>query len=235
MKKLLTFLIILLLICTSETTFSQTKIPVKLGLKIAPNVGWMNPGTKGYSSDGARFGGTIGLIADFYFSENYAFSTGLNFQYINGSLNYNDSLQVAEGSKYVMKYGAITSLYKILYLEIPLTVKMSTKVFGKMSYFGQIGFGTGFRLNANKKDDFQPVAGEPQELNYEYNGGTTLIRESLLIGLGTEYHIDQTSRVLIGLSFSGSLNNVLTGTNYSTNETIKSHLNYVELNIGFIF
>ena len=164
-----------------------------------------------------------------------AFSTGLNFQYINGSLNYNDSLQVAENNKYVVKYGAITSTYKILYLEIPLTVKMSTKVFGKMSYFGQIGFGTGFRLNANKKDDFQPAVGEPQVLNYEFNEGTTLIRESLLIGIGTEYHIDKTSRVLIGLSFSSSLNNVLKGTNYSTNETLKSHLNYVELNIGFIF
>jgi hypothetical protein len=122
-----------------------------------------------------------------------------------------------------------------MYLEIPLMVKMSTKVFGKMSYFGQIGFGTGFRLNANKSDDFQPTVGEPQELNYEYNGGTTLIRESVLIGLGAEYHLDQTSRVLIGLSYSNSLNNVLTGKNYSTNEIEKSHLNYVELNIGFIF
>jgi len=235
MKKLLTIVFILLIICAPAVGFSQAKFPVKLGLKIAPNIGWMNPGTKGYSSDGARFGGTIGFMSDFYFSENYAFSTGLNFQYLNGSLSYHDSLMVGEHTPYVMKYGAITSVYKIMYLEIPLMVKMSTKTFGKMSYFGQIGFGTGFRLNANKAENFQPTVGEPQESNYEYNGGTTLIRESVLIGLGAEYHLDETSRVLIGLSYSNSLNNVLTGKNYSTNEAEKSHLNYVELNIGFIF
>jgi hypothetical protein len=235
MKKLFTIVAIFLLSGLSVVTFSQVKNPVKLGLKVAPNLGWMNPGTKGYSSDGARFGGTIGFISDFYFAENYAISTGLNFQYINGSLNYSDSLQVIDNGRYVMQYGAITSVYKILYLEIPIMVKMSTKTFGKMSYFGQIGFGTGFRLNANKNDNFQPNAGEPQELNYEYNGGTTLIRESVLIGIGTEYHLDESSRVIIGLSYSNSLNNVLTGQNYSTNETEKGHLNFVELNIGFIF
>lgn len=235
MKKLFTIYLLVLLFFIHGAIFSQGKSPVKLGLKVAPNIGWMSPGTKGYSSDGARFGGTIGLISDFYFTENYAFSTGLNFQYVNGSLNYHDSLQVAENAAYVMKYGEITSLYKILYLEIPLMVKMTTKTFGKMSFFGQIGFGTGFRLSANKKDIFQPAVGEPSELNYEFNGGTTLIRESLLIGLGTEYHLDQTSRLLIGFSFSGSLNNILTGQNYSTSEVEKSHLNFVELNIGFIF
>jgi hypothetical protein len=235
MKKILTIVLIFTTLCISSTTFSQAKLPIKMGLKIAPNIGWMTPGTKGYTSDGARFGGTIGFMSDFYFSENYAFSTGLNFQYINGSLNYHDSLQVAEQNSYVLRYGEITSLYKIMYIEIPLMIKMSTKTFGKMSYFGQIGLGTGFRLNANKKDDFQPTVGEPQELSYEYNGGTTLIRESVLIGLGAEYHLDESSRVLFGISYSNSLNNVLTGTNYSTNEVEKSHLNYVELNIGFIF
>jgi hypothetical protein len=235
MKKMFPIVFLLFVFGIPAVSFSQAKFPVKLGLKVAPNLGWMAPGTKGYSSDGARFGGTIGFMSDFYFSQNYAFSTGLNFQFINSSLSYSDSLQVAEQSKYVMKYGAITSLYKIMYLEIPIMVKMSTKTFGKMSYFGQIGFGTGFRLNANKTDNFQPTVGEPQELNYEYNGGTTLIRESLLIGLGAEYHLDESSRVVIGVSYSNSLNNVLTGKNYSTNEIEKSHLNYLELNIGFIF
>ncbi len=41
---------------------------MKFGLKIAPNLGWMRPGTQGYSSDGARGGCTIGFVSDFYFS-----------------------------------------------------------------------------------------------------------------------------------------------------------------------
>ena len=236
MKKHITRYLLLAVLILPVFATGQSKSSLKLGLKAAPNLGWMSPGTKGYTGDGARFGGTIGFMADYYFTENYAISSGLNFQYINGSLNYKDSVMVDQpASAPAVEYGSVNSVYKILYLEIPVMVKMSTKKFGKMSYFGQIGFGTGFRLNANKKDDFQPLAGDPQELNYEYNGGTTLIRESVIIGIGTQYHLDESSRILIGLSYSNSLNNVLKGRNYSTNEAEKSHLNFVELNLGFIF
>jgi len=235
MKKSLILLPLILTFAFQLTVSAQSKIPVKLGLKASPNIGWMTPGTKGYSSDGALVGGTIGFISDIYFAPNYALSTGLNFQYINGSLEYRDSLLVTESNHYVTKYGDISARYKILYLEIPITVKMSTKQFGKMSYFGQIGFGTGFRLNANKNEEFQPVNGEPVDQQYEFNGGTTLIREAVLIGLGFTYHLDESSRILVGINYSNSLNNILTGTNYSTNEAEKSHLNFAELNIGFIF
>lgn len=236
MKHSLLRYLLLTSLCLPFFAAGQPKSSLKLGLKAAPNVGWMSPGTKGYTSDGARFGGTIGFIADYYFSENYALSSGLNFQYVNSSLNYHDSVMVEQPSANpAVKYGAVNSVYKILYLEIPIMVKMSTKKFGSMSYSGQIGFGTGFRLNANKNDNFQPTSGDPQELNYEYNGGTTLIRESIIIGVGAQYHLDESSRILFGLSYSNSLNNVLTGRNNATNEPEKSHLNYVELNIGFIF
>ena len=79
-----------MLSCITGATFSQSKLPIKLGLQVAPNIGWMNPSTKGYSSDGARFGGTIGFVGDFYFAENYAVSTGMNFQFMNGKLTYAD-------------------------------------------------------------------------------------------------------------------------------------------------
>jgi hypothetical protein len=217
-------------------TFSQDKLPLKLGLRVAPNIGWMNPNTKGYSSDGARFGGTIGFISDIYFAQNYAFSTGLNFQFINGKLNYNDSMLVESSNKVV--YGEVFRTYHFLYLEIPLMIKMKTKTFGKVSYFGQIGFGTGFRLNATVKEHFVPADpknGGPVDQQYDFKTGTTLIRESILIGVGCEFHVDESSRIILGISYSNSLNNVFNGVNYSSNQIEKSQLNYAELNIGFLF
>jgi len=75
------------------------KYPLKLGLKIAPNIGWMNPSTKGYSSDGARFGGTIGFISDIYFAENYAFFNGTELSvHQRGNWTTTDSMLV-DGSK----------------------------------------------------------------------------------------------------------------------------------------
>ena len=172
-------------------------------------------------------------MSDFYFAENYALSTGFNFQFINGKLNYEDSLLI--GNNNTLTDGDVSRKYNFLYLEIPVMIKMKTKTFGKISYFGQIGIGTGFRVKATVKEHFQPTAGVPVDQQYEFNNGTTLIREAVLVGIGFEYHVDESSTIMIGLSYSNALNNVLTGVNYKTNQIEKSQLNFAELNIGFLF
>jgi len=230
MKKLYTFSLAIFLITFPSLIFSQAKVPLKLGLKIAPNIGWMSPGTKGYSSDGARFGATIGFVSDYYFTQNYAISTGFNFQFLNGKLSYNDYFE-----KNSPIYGEISRKYNFLYLEIPLMIKMQTNVFGKLSYYGQIGLGTGFRIKATVKEHFVPDTGSPVDQQYEFNGGTTLIRESILVGIGCNYHLDGSTQIFIGLSYSNSLNNVLTGANNKSGLNEKSMLNYAELNIGVLF
>jgi hypothetical protein len=234
MKKISPVVFVFLLIFFPGLLFSQTKFPIKLGLKVAPNIGWMSPNTKGYSGDGARMGVTIGFVSDLYFAENYAFSTGLNFQFINGALNYSDSLLIGTAAP-VMTDGEVFRKYNFLYIEIPMMIKMKTKTFGKISYFGQIGFGTGFRIRATVEEHFVPTTGAPVDQEYDFDNGTTLIREAVLVGVGCEYHIDESSRILIGISYSNSLNNVLTGVNYKANLIEKSQLNYIELNIGFLF
>jgi hypothetical protein len=227
-------LIIIVTCCLPASIFSQAKSPLKLGLRIAPNMGWMNPSTKGYDNEGVSVGGTIGFMGEYYFTENYAFATGLNFSSISGRLQYADSLFVPD--KNDVEYGMVHRKYKFLYLEIPLMVKMSTKTFGKMSYYGQVGFGTGFRLKASVREEFDPETGEsPDEQNYAFNNGTTVIRESILAGIGLAYHFDESSQLLIGINYSNSLNNVLTLKNFASGLDEKSTLNFLELNIGFLF
>jgi len=233
MKKLIATLFVLALACSPVAMYGQGKLPMKLGLKIAPNIGWMSPGTKGYTSDGARFGGTVGFIGDFYFAENYAFSTGANFQFINGKLNYEDSIPVDDHNNFAD--GEVLRKYNMLYLEIPVMIKMKTNKFGRISYFGQIGLGTGFRIKAKVRDHVEPLSGAAVDQQYEYNYGTTLIREAIIVGIGCEYHIDESSRIMVGVSYSNSLNNILTGTNNKTHLNEKSQLNFAELNIGFLF
>jgi len=233
MKKGLSVVFLFIFLSIPFHGIGQSKYPMKLGLKVSPNIGWMSPGTKGYSSDGSRLGATIGFIGDFYFAENYAFSTGFNFQFINGKLNYADSLLIPGNT--TLTNGNLYRKYNFLYLEIPVMIKMKTKVFGKVSYFGQIGLGTGFRIKAKVDEHFVPDSGNPVDQEYDYNNGTTLIREAILVGVGCEIHIDESSRILLGISYSNSLNNILTGVNYKSGLNEKSQLNFAELNIGFLF
>ena len=231
MKKLVAFFTFSMLVALAGTAFSQTKLPVKLGLKVSPNIGWMNPGTKGYSNDGTCIGATIGFVSDFYFAENYAFSTGFNFQFLNGKLKYPDERLIDT----LTLGGQVNRKYNFLYLEIPIMIKMQTKAFGKTSFFGQIGFGTAFRLKTTVKEHFVPETGNPVDQQYDFNSGTTLIRESIIFGIGCEYHLDESSRIIIGLAYSNALNNVLTGVNDISNLNEKSMLNFAELTVGILF
>ncbi|MEI7980801.1 MAG: porin family protein [Bacteroidota bacterium] len=209
-------------------------LPVKLGLKVAPNICWMNPSTKDYHYDGVKMGATIGFVSDIYFAERYAFSTGFNFQFLNGKLNYPDE-RIKPNDTATLS-GMVSRKYNFIYLEIPIMIKMQSKDFGRFSFFGQIGFGTGFRMKATAKETFQPDRGDSFDQQYDINQATALIRESLLIGIGFEYHLDLSSRIFFGVSYSNALNNVLNGgVNEKSRLNEKSTLNYLELNLGFLF
>jgi hypothetical protein len=232
MKKLNTFVLFLLFAVASTNAMAQ-KLPVKLGLRVAPAIDWMNPGTKDYNYNGIKPGVTIGFVSDIYFADRYAFATGFDFMFLNGKVIYSDSVYMESDSK--VHNGEVQRKYNIIYLQIPIMIKMKTKDFGRFSFYGQIGFGTAFRLKASATDEFKPDKGNATELDYSLDNGTTLIRESIIIGGGAEFHLDQSSRILVGLNYSNSLNNILTGYNYKTGEAIKSTLNFLELNIGFLF
>jgi len=231
MKKNVALFASILIFSLCGPAFSQGRLPVKLGLKVSPNLAWLNPGTKGYSNDGTRMGATIGFVSDIYFAENYAFSTGFNFQYLNGKMKYQDERKIDT----VLKNGEINRKYNFLYIEIPMMIKMKTNSFGKISFYGQIGLGTGFRVKSTVKEHFVPATGGAVDEQYDFNGGTTLIRESILIGIGCEYKLDESSRIFVGFDYSNSLNNVFSEKNFKSGLNEKSMLNFAELTVGILF
>jgi len=227
-KSILRTTFILILLFLSGTGFTQ-KSPVRLGLKISPDIAWMNPNEKNYSNNGAAAGIAFGFISDFYFTEHYAFSTGFNFSFLSGNLQFPYANSPDTG---IMK-----RKYNFRYLEVPLMIKMKTKEFGAFSFFGQIGFGTGFNLRTRMNDEF--MTNENKTLSDKSNlstSETSLVREAILVGIGSEYKIDESISLLVSLGYSNSLNNVLQGQN-SRDHGLKnrSSLNYVELNIGVLF
>jgi hypothetical protein len=210
---------------------AQKSQEIKLGLKIAPNISFINPSTTGYSYDGAKLGAVIGLVSDFYFAERYAFSTGLNFSLLGGKIEYPDKIKVDTTNI----PGTTKSNMSFVYIEIPLMIKMFTKKFGDFSFFGQVGFGTGFRIASHATNEFtSDKGGYTSSEKKDMVGKTTLIRESVLIGIGSEVYLDQSTRLFFGLGYSNSLNNILNGSdNFGINQ--KAYLNYAELNLGVMF
>ena len=221
-------LAISLILFFTKAGFSQNS-PVRLGLKVAPCISWMNPNEKNYIYNGASAGISFGFISEFYFTEHYAISTGFNFSFLSGNLQF----PYAQSPD----TGILDRKYNFRYLEIPLMMKMKTKQYGNFSFFGQIGFGTGFNLRTKVNDDFMTQNhGTITDKKNLTTSEVCFIREAILVGLGTEYKIDESVSLIVGLSYSNSLNNVLLGKNTKDNGlTNRSSLNYAELNIGVLF
>lgn len=221
-------LAISLILFFTEAGFSQNS-SLRLGLKIAPCISWMNPNETNYTYNGATTGISFGFISEFHFTEHYAISTGFNFSFLGGNLHFPYAKSTDTGT--------MDRKYNFRYLEIPLMMKMKTKEYGNFSFYGQIGFGTGFLLRVKVKDNFMTQThGMIADNSNLTTSEVSFIREAILVGLGTEYKIDESVSLLIGLSYSNSLNNVLQGQNTQNNNlSNRSSLNYAELNIGVLF
>src|SRR5690606_24351736 len=98
--------------------------PVSLGITFAPNMAWMRHGDAEDYRNTPKFGFAYGLLADFAFTENYYFATGLLINTLNSDVEYTD----------------LTHSYRLQYAEIPLTLKLKSTMRYFRSYYGQFGF-----------------------------------------------------------------------------------------------
>jgi hypothetical protein len=231
MRKIILLLLASILSQATLVAQSQKSSPVKLGLRVAPGIGWINPSTEGYESGGIRGVISAGLVTDFYFTKNYAISTGFSVLFPSGKMNYRDSVLLNNSGM----SGDVNSTYKFIYFEIPLMIKMQTNQFGRFSFYGQFGFGTGFRIKATAESDFTSDSGEKESRDINIKNKTHVMRESILAGIGFEFHIDESTRIFAGVNYSAGLNNVFHTMNLLTNYEVKGTPNFAELSIGVLF
>lgn len=136
-------------------------------------------------------GFSIAVLMEYFEYEFVAFQTGLRFSQTGGILidNRDPSLEI---------YAPLKTETNLLYLYIPLTLKLSTKtnpdIYGKASLEG------GFLLSAKAKY-YYPEGGEREEdissriSGYNYNG---------LLGIGASYKIDNVL-ILVEANWSQGL------------------------------
>ncbi|MEX1132019.1 MAG: hypothetical protein WEC15_02240, partial [Flavobacteriales bacterium] len=84
---------------------AQDEQSVRFGIKLAPNMGWLRPDTKGLESNGTSLGYTFGLMADFPVGPtgNYAFATGLYLTNLGGGYTTDYSFVENVGSDPTIK------------------------------------------------------------------------------------------------------------------------------------
>ncbi len=151
--------------------------PVSFGITFAPHMDWLGYGdTEGYA-DKAKIGYSYGLIADFAFSENYYFASGLTINTMNHEVEH-------EGTE---------SAYRLQYAEVPLAIKLKSSQRYFRSYFGQFGFTAGVKVSGKEK---------LMEDDHRRSLDADLFRLGLQIGGGIEWQLDHNLHFLTGLTYN---------------------------------
>jgi opacity protein-like surface antigen len=122
-------------------------------------------------------------------------------------------------------------------IEVPIIFTMKTNQIGKLRYYGQIGFGMGFLLNAKADNTFTPDDGSEQiseEGTHSDLFKTT--RQSLILGAGIEIPLSGSTYIRTGIKYDNAFINVMKGNN-TADLTVANDArnNFMELNLSIIF
>lgn len=211
MKKNLLF--IGLLLAMSLNVSAQYK-GFSFGFKFGPNFDWVGSKTGAAINQGTKTGFDIGVVAEYYFTENYALVTGVNVNFLGGKYNFEDMRNISTIDTVTdYKLGTVGRQFKTTVYEIPLMLKMVTPELGNLPLraYAQVGGAFGYTQRVKVKDTF--TLGDINDNDYRATKGEyNPFHAALRIGVGAEYALVETTRVFAGIYFSHDfLNSISTG------------------------
>ena len=182
----------------------------RMGLALDPNVSWMNSRDFEHTTTGGRAHFGYQFMADIMFAETYAIGTGLNVFRTGSSITYWEPTNDTALTR-------VTRDFNNQYVELPLTFKLRTKEIGYTTYFGKFGGGVG--LNTRREalesrarqynlegDEWTSVpGGNPEESELISGDFASLMRASMIIGLGFERRIAGSTAIMVGVTYNNSL------------------------------
>jgi hypothetical protein len=221
--------IMVLVTFTSRGTAQDFNQNMKFILHADPLITWLGSDNSEYGSTGAKTGLDIGLNALYYFSENYAASTGISFLASGGrqiaAANHtmvfsNFTKEVAPGDEMI---------YNLRYINIPLGARLQTNQNGSMTYFTDLGFDIRMRLKATV--DLPAYEISDENANSEVYG----INVGWHILLGLEYEVGTESSIIAGLGYDQDFFDVTKDLKDVFQPEDRSRIHMVRFRFGYKF
>jgi len=189
MKKL-TLLFIFL--CAGFTSMAQIEIGLMLSPTIAGNR-FVAEDKYNLEKEGSSLHLGVGVIADYFFAQNYAFSTGLLYRGKGSEVKYNYSAATPpQGNDDI----------SLQYIELPVTLKLFTNEVapGTVAYF-QVGGSLNTKVAA-KVNDRKVIDGERALKRFN------IFELDVLLGGGVEYQMGQSTKIFAGLTYHRGLTDI---------------------------
>ncbi len=224
MKNVATKLLILFL-GSAFALQAQDENSFRFGIHGEPAISYISTDHPGYESSAPlKFG--FGLIAEYYFAEHYAFSSGVTVIQRGGEL---EGVPLTINGNTVAGRGNFNGSY----LQLPVRLKMTTREFGYFTGFAE--FGGALALNIDEKVSFEPQLAE-NEMDDDY---VNFFNALFTIGLGGEYNLGGSTSLTAGLYYNRSLidnlEDDLDVMGDLTSGSYEYRFDYVSLRVGILF
>lgn len=186
--------LLMLFLCAGFTSMAQ----IEIGLQVSPTIsGNRFVAEDRYhfekESNNLRLG--VGVIADYFFAQNYAFSTGLIYRGKGAEISY--TATDTDGNSITEKDDLT-----IQYIELPLTLKLFTNEVapGTIVYF-QVGGSLNTKVAA-QVDDKKVINSE--KVIKRFN----IFEADVLLGGGAEFQMGQSTKLFAGLTYHRGLTDI---------------------------
>lgn len=218
------FLVIMFFILISSKGFSQG---IRFGIFVNPGINWLKPDIKDVTNEGVRPGVNIGISMNNYFTDNYAFSTGISINNTGGEISYEDSTTLQLKNRTDTLYPGNILTYKIQYITIPLGLKFKSDEIGYITFFAKAGIDPMIKINAkglteDKRIDSEGLEEEINLFNLGYH-----------LEVGMQYSLGGQTSLQFGLNYQNGILDVTTDTKNQTAD--KMILNSISMHCGIIF
>ncbi len=212
--------LIIFLFVFSFSVFSQG---VRFTVFADPQIAWLKPEVRLIESEGIRAGFNAGFEMDYFFSENYAFSSGLSLNRIGGKLKFNEPVIIQFHDSYENIGPGDIVTYKLQYLNLPLGLKFTTREIGYSTFYVKMGMCGHFNIRANADIDQLNIDNARLKDEIEF------LNLSYQFGAGVHYSLGGQTAVIAGFEYMHRFIDIASNPDY------KAVLNSVSLRLGVLF
>ena len=226
MKNLLLTLIIVVLVADvlaqDQPVGPKTRKKFKIGFNLSPSVDFFQPNTEGVDQDKAKMKFGYGMMAEYAFTNNYAFAFGLEHKMAGASLDFGADADVRYISQSDgLEYRLLTRTHRYDYVNLPITLKLMTNEIGYFTYFGQFGVDVSVLVSSKAKDERQELVSFTSDSTGTTEGTTEVFKElseempnfvgrynqsmfinvKLRIGAGFEWNFSGNTSLVVSVSY----------------------------------
>jgi len=174
-------------------------------------------------SKGAIMGLNAGLGMDYYFAENYAFSTGVSINNIGGKLEYADSITFNLSPNDITVPATSEITYLLRYINIPIGLKFKTNEIGYTTFFANLGITPMISIR-NSATDLSEIL-----FKEDISEDITNLNMNYFISMGVQYSLGGSTALIGGLGYSSGFMDV------TTRAYDKITINTFSLRVGILF